>query len=375
MWLYVATAQNPVVERIMTLDLHVRGLASNELVMQKPDREQVRLSGPRSAIATLTPDLVNASIDLSGLAPGEHRIPIEVATPPEVRVTDRNPAEALVVLDALIRRRLPVEVSLRGTPSQGVTLGVPRTTPVDVIVSGAATEVDEVRHATVTINVANLTQQLITSVPVRLVDATGQDVRNVTATPSIVEAYLPVREGVITKVVPVVPTIVGAPPPPLTVASVTVVPETAAVSGSEPALEPVQLVPTAPVDLGAVRADVERQVPLQMPAGVTSRTTRVTVIVRIGHEVLSTVLHGVPVRVIDVPARVVSRVMPDRAEVEVEGPPDVVTHLTPQGITLEADAAGRHSGSHQVDLRTILPPGVRLLTIRPSRVVVILTSS
>lgn len=375
MWLYVATAQNPLIERVMTVDLHVRGLSPSEVVVHAPGRVQVRLQGPRSALTQLSPAAVDAFVDLGGLQPGEHRVPVSVAAPPELRAVDRAPAEALVVLDTLIQRRLPVDVSLIGRPPEGVTLGPSRVSPGYVIVSGAATQVEEVRHALVTLDTANLHQQVVTSMPVRLLDANGQEVRGLTIEPSIVEATLPVREAVITKVVPVVPTITGGPAQGLTVTGVATDPATVALTGPGSLLAGIQAAPTAPVDLSGARRDVSRQVALSLPGGVSAPTSRVAVTVRVGRALLSTIFRAVPVRVVGVPAGTHSRVVPDRVEVQIEGPQEVLQRLSASAVTVEVDAAGQRQGQRQVTLRAVLPPGVRLLAIRPSRVVVILTSS
>jgi YbbR domain-containing protein len=375
MWLYVANGQNPIVERDMSLDLHVRGLSPSEVVVRSPTQVKVRLQGPRSALAPLSPAFLDASVDLSGLRPGEHRVPVYVATPPEVRVVQRTPPEALVVLDTLARQRLPVELTLTGSPPEGVTLGPLRVSPTHVIISGAASQVEEVRHATVTIDTTNLRQQVVTSVPVRLVDASGQEVRGPTVTPPVVEAMVAAREGVIAKVVPVVPTITGVPAQGLGVTGVTAIPPTVALSGPGTVLGGVQSAATSPVDLAGATGDVTRRVALVLPGGVSSPTPRVTVVVRIGRALLSTIVRSVPVRVVGVPAGSVSRVVPDRVDVQVEGPENLVQHLNTAALVVEVDAAGQPPGSHQVNLRAILPPGVHLLAILPSRVTVVLGSS
>lgn len=375
-WLYVATAQNPLVERGMTVELHVKGLGSDEVLVQPPPNHvQVRLQGPRSALASLSPAALDASIDLSGLRPGEHRVPVVVATPADVRPVTTTPSEVLVVLDTLARERLPVEVSLIGTPPQGVTVGLPRVTPQHVIVSGAASVVEEVRHAVVTVDTSGLRQQLVTSAPVRLVDANGQEVRGLSVSPPIVEATLPVREGVITKVVPIVPTIVGAPPAPLAVTAVTVSPPTATLTAPETSLVNVQAVPTAPVDLSSARTSLTVAVPLQLPAGVTSSVARATVSVWIGRTLVSTIVRHIPVHVVGAPPGRVIRVVPDAVDVQVEGPQDVVVHLTAQAVRVEVSAAGRAAGQYELVPRALLPSGVRVLAITPARVLVVLAPS
>jgi YbbR domain-containing protein len=375
MWLYVAIGQNPQVERPMNVDLHVRGLSTTEVVVQAPSRVQVRVQGPRSAVAALTPSLLDAFVDLSGLRPGEHRVPVYVLTPPDVRVLDRAPAEALVVLDTLIERRLPVEVSLTGTPPEGVTLGQPRVAPDHVVVSGPASQVDEVRHALVTLDTEQLRQQVVTSLPVHLEDVNGQEVRGLTVDPSVVEAALPVREGVITKVVPIVPTIVGTPRAPLTVTGITTNPATVTLTGSGALLKDVHSVTTAPVDVSKASRDLAPRAALVLPSGISAPVREVAVVVRIGRTLLSTILRAVPVRVVGVPAGAVSRVSPDTVEVQVEGPQDLLEHLTVQAVTIEVDAAGQRPGEHKLTPRAVLPRGIHLLAIRPANIVVIIRVS
>ncbi|HYM68337.1 MAG TPA: CdaR family protein [bacterium] len=375
MWLYVATAQNPLVERIMTLDLHVRGLGAAEVVVQAPSRVQVHLQGPRSALALLTPALLDASVDLSGFRPGEHRAPVYIAAPPEVRIVERTPAEAVVVLDALMRQRLAVEVSLIGVPPPGVTLGTPRIQPDRVTISGAATQVEEVRHVVVTLDISQLRQQLISSVPVHLLDATGQEVRGLTVDPSIVQATMPVREGTITKVVPVVPALVGSPASGLAVTGVTITPETVVVSGSVTALQVIQTATTGPIDIGGARGDVTRKVSLALPPGSASSTQQVTVVVRVGRMLLSRMLSGVPVRISGVPKGSAARATPDRVDVQVEGPQDAVQRLAPSGLVAEVDASGPGRGSRRVTPRIALPSGVRVLAIAPTQITLTVASS
>ncbi len=368
MWFYVATAQNPLIERIMTLDLHVRGLSTTEVVVQVPTRIQVHLQGPRSALALLVPALLDASVDLSGLGPGEHRVPVYIAAPPEVRVVERTPSEAVVVLDQLLRHRVPVEVILVGVPPPGVTLGIPRTQPEYVMVSGAATQVEEVRHAVVTLDTSQARQQLVSSVPVRVLDATGQEVRGLTVDPSIVQATLAVREGTITKVIPVVPTLVGTPASGFAVSGVTTSPTTVVLLGSTSTLQTVQAAVTGPIDVSGARGDVTKRVTLSLPQGSSSATQQVTVVVHIGRSQLARILPGVPVRILGVPKGLMARATPDRVDVQVEGPQEAVQRLAPTGLSAQVDASHAGRGAHHVTPRVVLPNGVRLVAVSPAQI-------
>ncbi len=380
MWLYVATAQNPVVSRPMKVDLQLRNLPQNEVAIRPspsaPVQVTVRLQGPRSQIALLNPKLVDAYVDLSGLGPGDHpQVPIVVTPALDVKVVDVKPASILVVLDAFASKRLPVEVSLLGTPPEGVTLGSAHLAPSHVIVSGPAMQVEEVRHAFVSVDTAMLRQQVVKSLPVIPADASGQAVPGVQVSPKLVGITLAVREGAVSKIVPVVPTITGAAPQGLTVSGATADPETVTLTGPAAMLLSIENATTVPVDLSGARGDISRRVALQFPSGVTSSVRQVTVTVRFGKGLLSTVLRAVPVRVVGAPAGATSRVVPDRVDVQVEGPQELVRRLTAQGVSVQVSAAGRQPGQYTMNPQAILPKGVHVLTIQPAQVMVILSSS
>lgn len=380
MWLYVATAQNPVVSRQIRVDLQLRNVGENEVVIQPapaaPVQVRVRVQGPRSQVALLNPKLVDAYVDLSGLGPGDHsQVPVVVTPALDVRVEEVDPKTVLVALDALASRRLPVEVTLMGTPPPDVTLGSPHTAPTHVVVSGPARQVAGVRHALVSVDTASLRQQVVASLPVIPVDANGQPVSGVQVSPKIVGMTLAVREGVISKVVPIVPTITGTPPPAVMVTGATAEPDTVALSGPASALAGINQATTAPVDVAGARGDFSRRVALQLPPGITPTVRQVMVTVHFGRGLLSTVLRAVPVRVVGMSPRTTSRVVPDRVDVQVEGPQELIRRLTTQAVTIEVSAAGRQPGQYTMSPQAILPKGVRILTIQPAQVMVILSSS
>jgi len=377
LWIYVAIGQNPLVSRtIPRVDVRVRNLSANELIVRAPSQVTVRLEGPRSQIALLTPKLIDASVDLAGLRPGDHPdVPITAIAPLDVRVIDLNPAVAFVVLDALVTKRLPVEVTLVGTPPQGVTLGTPRASPTHVEVSGPSRQVDQVRRALVSLDTSTVRQEVLTSLRVRAVDAGGHDVSGLTITPSYIGTTLAAREAVISKVVPAVPTVVGDPLQGMAVTGAAADPGTVTVTGPGTLLQDVESAPTVPVDVTGARADFTRRVALDLPPGVSTSAQEVTVVVHVGRALLSTIFRAVPVRVVGIPAGTTSRVVPERVDVQVEGPEDLMRGLTAQAVSVEVSASGQRAGSHTMTPRAVLPQGVHVLVIRPAQIVLYLSPS
>jgi YbbR domain-containing protein len=379
MW-YVATAENPV-SRSVKVDLETRNLYPTEIIVRPSPtatvKVTVRVQGPRSQIALLDPKLVEAFVDLSGLGPGEHpQVPVVVGVPVrDVQVVEQRPSSIFVVLDTFASKRLSVEVSLIGRPSEGVVVGNPHTTPTYVVVSGPASLVAQVRHALVSVDTATLRQSAVGSLPVIPADANGLAVAGVQVTPKIASTSIVVSEGVISKVVPIIPTVVGTPPQALAVTSAAADPGTVTLTGSPSVLRGIVNAPTTPVDASGARGDFSRRVALQLPPNVTSSVPQVTVTVHVGRGLLSTILRAVPVHVVGVPAGSATRVMPEAVDIQVEGPQDVVRRLTAQGVTVEVSAAGRQPGQYTMTPRAILPQGVHVLTIHPAQVVIFLSST
>ena len=380
MWLYVTTGQNPVVSRSIRLDLQMRNLPANEVLLRpsprSPGQVTVRLQGPRSQIAQLVPGIVEAYVDLSGLGPGEHpQVPVTVVPGVDVRVIDQKPATILVLLDQITSRRMPVEVSLMGSPPSGITLETPAIAPTQVTVSGPSRQVNQVRHTVLYYDASSVHQEVVASLSVGPVDANAQPVPGVQVTPQTVNMTLAVRESVISKVVPVVPTVIGTPPQTLTLLGATADPASVTLTGPSVEVQMLENAPTVPLDISGARANFSRRLALQLPAGMRASASQVTVNVRVGRAQLSTVFKAVPVRVVGVPAGTASRVVPDKVDVQVEGPQDVVRRLSAQAVTVEVSAAGKRRGQYTTSPRAILPPGVHILGIQPSQVMIILSSS
>jgi len=145
--------------------------------------------------------------------------------------------------------------------------------------------------------------------------------------------------------------------------------------GPGPRLQDVHSVTTSSVDVSGARKDVVRRAALALPPGVSAPVREVTVVVHIGRTLLSTIFRAVPVRVIGVPAGVVSQVNPTTVEVQVEGPQDLLEHLTIQAVTIQVNAAGQPSGEHRLRAQAVLPRGITLLAIRPADIVVVIRFS
>ncbi|HVH92618.1 MAG TPA: CdaR family protein [Candidatus Acidoferrum sp.] len=71
------------------IDVEAKGFAGKYIV--SPRSVYLRLSGPKRVIEKLEVGADQVYLNLKGLAPGEHSVPLSVSLPPEVKVTEQKP--------------------------------------------------------------------------------------------------------------------------------------------------------------------------------------------------------------------------------------------------------------------------------------------
>ncbi len=94
-----------------------------------------------------------------------------------VDVVDYTPKEILFKFDKLVRRDSPVIVKTAGELPKGYTMGEPEVKPQSVYIEGPRTWVNSVSEVVALVNVSDITKDMNVTVPIKLVDDEGNDVR------------------------------------------------------------------------------------------------------------------------------------------------------------------------------------------------------
>ncbi len=368
-WYMVAADRNPQTERTVTTELQARGLAAGLVVVGMASRVEVRVRGPRSAVAELNADGLEAYVDLGQMTePGEYRLPVRVRPPQGLRVVAVQPAEVVVTVDSVARRQVPVEVVLQGVPAPGAILGQPVVQPPRVTVQGPRSLVQQLQRAWVAVDVGGLRSALTQSLRVRLEDASGAELQGVTAQPQNVQVTLPVTEGVVSRRVPVVPSVTGRPRPGLSVALVEAEPAVVTVRGPQDAVVNLSVLLTDPVDVSAVEGEVRRTVRLRLPPRVRAEgggVVSVRVVV-LPAPVSRELVVAVVVRGLGPGAE--ARVEPGTVRVAVVGPKEAVERMQPDQVEAFVVPSGE-ARSGRLAVRVNVPEGVLVAWVDPPEVV------
>lgn len=286
MWLYVSGKANPTAETVISVPLETRALASDLVIEDKPATINVRVEGKKQVIETISSRDIRAVADLHNVFLGKNTVPIQVETPQNVDIISVEPSQATIIIDEISDSQFPVTVSFTGRPASGYITLEPVLTPSQVIVAGPRNVLNKIERAYVTVNLNDVSDNILENLPVHVEDKLGNSLMEwVRVIPQTVEVFAPVVEDKPGKLVLVKPVLEGQPAPGYEIKRIIVEPEMVRVYGKMSILRDLKYLDTAGIDISDAQEDVQQQVQLRLPPGVTpSIFTPVQVFVDIGPE-------------------------------------------------------------------------------------------
>lgn len=131
-------------QRVLQVETRLSGVDDALEVTDRPGTVDVTVEGPR-LILSFQAQEVRAYVELAGVGPGRHQVPVRVEAPSGVTVRQVVPGEVSVTLEARARKSVPVRVALQGVPP-GVVVRVVEAQPQSMEVYGAASAVERVAY-------------------------------------------------------------------------------------------------------------------------------------------------------------------------------------------------------------------------------------
>ena len=356
-WALAVTADDPTEEHAFpsTLPVQVVGLDEALMVVSlSPESVTVNLSAPASIWAELRrdPSPINVEANLVGLDVGTHTVPAEVTvnlTP--VRVTDVLPRNVTVRLDAYLEREMTITLDTIGIPSIGFEAEPARLDSTSVVISGPATEVEMVDSVRTEINIQDLSQSVVTTLPLVPYDADGRVIRGITLSPTEVVVNQPIKQmgGYRNLVVKVV--VEGQVEDGYRITNVSSFPAVVTVFSEEPELVDALpgFVDTEPLDITGANDDVDVYLRLVLPEGVNVVGDIQVVLVQVGIAAIqdSMRIEGLPIELIGIPEGFRVAISPETIDVIVSGPLPVLRRMTREDIRVFIDISDAVEGSYQ----------------------------
>jgi len=355
----------------------IRLPAGAALLNQIEPVTQIRYRAPLD-VGVLSPDSFRATVDLSDVQaePGGPPVAVPVAVialDQRVQIVDFQPREVQVQLDPVTEREMPVTVVLAPVPDS-VTVGTEQVDPSTVTIRGASSRVDSVAQVIARVAIDASALNVDRLIDLVAVDPNGNEVPSVEIDPQRARVRIPVAQELVTRTLPVVPQLVGTPAPGFRVTSVTVEPLVITVSGEASVVSQLQNAPTSPIDVAGRTTDLEAEVGLALPAGVTpSEADRVRVSLSIEEATGSQTYSAGVTLTGERPGHSYAL---DVAQVNVtlSGPLVALQAVNPQTLIVEADVSALEPGTGAVDLTLVPPPRTALVAIDPGSVSIVVSA-
>ncbi len=388
-WISAVNAADPVKQqpypRAVTIE---RKNMDPALVVSSdvPTQVSATFSAPSSIWERMLSDRapVHASIDLSGLGPGTHTVPVKVEPLPQFRpskLVSQSPQTVSITLEKLVTQEFPVNLSLRGEPAIGFQAETPKLSQDKVDVRGPSSRVQRVKDAVITLDLTQVSDSINRSLDVQVVDANGVPVDGVTFTPKqiIVNQAVSQRGGYRNVVVKVGWT--GQVANGYRLTNISVFPPTVTVFSSNPQL--VDRLPgfveTNPIDLTGVKDDIDRRLSLNLPNGVEvvgDQTDLVDqkVLVQVGVATIegNVTLSGLPIQKTGVDDTLDAHLSPETVDVIISGPVPLLDRISEADVRVSVDVTGVGEGTYQFAPKVVLAIAeLQVESILPSSIEVV----
>ena len=274
LWSYVMSSTNPIREpeyrNISVNYINTSELDRQGLVIMEPDEVKisVRLSGKISDLEKFNRSgSIFAQVDLSGYSEGKTRVPITVGLLGQttgVSILSHEPQEVLFNFEKIVTKEVPIQITLTGDLTEGYVTGDITLKPQRIMVSGPRTWINEVDRAVGQVDVSGGKNDINVTVPVKVVDNAGEEVRGIDKEQAVVDVIVPIFN---TYKVPIELVTINELPDDYAITNIEIKPSNVVLKGKN--LQTITKVYSKEVDILSLIDQESIDLELQLPEGVS----------------------------------------------------------------------------------------------------------
>lgn len=375
-WINARLRNDPSVTNDYQLTVVYNEKPDGVLLTPRENNVRIVVEGRQSIIDSLSTRDFTAIVDLSPLPFGEAlSVPIEIQHELEgVEIVDRFPASAEILLDQLVTRDVPVQVTVSGDTAAGYANEPASIDPETVQITGPASSVERVVEARPRnpIFLDGTRESLVSTRSLLLYDAAGTAINqlseNLTLDANSVVITVPVIQlsGVEEKTVS--PRLVGEPAEGFRFVSVNIEPSLVLVQGAPARLDQVRLIETEDIDITGLKSAETFIVSLDPEEGIELDDPTQRVAVEVVIEPITT--SAIQERIVEV-----RNLSPDfdailsdaTVQVFMVGPLEVLDTLANDDVRVSVDLLGLDEGSYTLEPNiSVADSNIEVRSISPS---------
>lgn len=375
LWIFVTDSENS--RRVDG----VPGLVSVIPVNVAPDLAVVNVPSGLKIYAAATSDRwesltaadFQASLDLSDYGEGEHLIDIipyiSFGNKTSVRLVEVEPSQILINLESRITKSVIPGSRLTGSLADGLELGSIKFSDSQVSVSGPKSRIELIESVAVWLDVSDIQATSSRFLSFHAFDMNGSEIGGISISPPSGEVQVEIVRNRSIRQVPVSLLISGIPKSGYRISDVRVYPAVVELSGPQRFIAEVNKIYTEDVDVDGQSESLSKRLALTIPSGigilgeVSDQKSFVTVTIEIV-PILVTMSLELEVELNNL-GEGLDLIEPARVVVDVLGPIELISQLSPQLIMATVDLSELPAGSHNVEVAVTLPDGLTVEKISP----------
>ena len=374
LWFYVITEQNPVVPKDITIPvklINVESLNRNNLVVLTDEGGYyitLKLKGKKELLDTVNQNTVNAYADISDYTMvGENTVPVTVSGIPEgISFTSKAEHKIKVSLDKKLVVQRPVSISITGNPKGGLASLDALLTPTEVILTGAESIINTIKTIKVDLDIAGVEENVDERLPVRLLDANGEDVHGIHLNTDYVNVVVPIAN---TKRVPIQLLLEGETPEGYVITDKQIQPKEILVTGKQEALENLNVINTFKQTISKLSENTTMNVLLDLPEGIqlVNADEKISALFDIQKVVTNTIdITDVEFKNLD--SKYIVNNSPARTiRLTIRGPENLLKDVQ-NNISLYVDLANAKEGQGNYEILVTKSPLLEVLGIEPNSI-------
>ena len=283
LWMFVGAQTSQF--RTISVDVRSQGADSDRFfVRQIPESVSATLRGTQSQLSAVSPQSVQAFVDLSAAKPGRNEYPIRIFPEQVQELLSDFPRTVVVDIEPIIQRDLPVTVESSGELMDNTfVLDNISAKPGRVLVKGPKSEIDQIEKVRAVLPLGQVEPDHLAPYPVDVVALTrdNRPMQYVRCIPLQINVNASLVVASVEKEAYVNAKLVGAPASGFQVLDYQMDPPRLTVSGSATLLAKLTSLETEPVDISGLSGTTTVEVAVNPPMGVRLRRKTVKVTVRI----------------------------------------------------------------------------------------------
>lgn len=294
-WLYVRSEVDPEnsmpIHDVPVILSGVSFLESQNLAVTEQSDTTVDLTihARASVLSQLNNKNITVTLDVSRCAEGTHPLTYSVTLPRNINtegaiVERSSPEQITVTVERLAAKTLEIQCILRGSVAEGYQAGDFTVSPETITIRGSSEEIDRIAQAVVVLEAEDLSARFSGELPLRLMDAEGNELTNLDVKLDETAAYVTLPIYVVREIPLTVSFIPGGGAteenvsmPPL------ILPEFITVAGAEEDMAGLEEISLGSVNLsnvigtGTTIFPINLDPSLQNVSGITSASVTVTI--------------------------------------------------------------------------------------------------